>query len=280
MTKTKTYISLFALTMFFYTQAYAQKYELSTPLLPSVNSLAEQSYGAFIGIGPNWQGGKHFVECPQCEFEDGTATGFTFGGVYNRKISSNFFWGGLVSLDIMNISSTYREIEAIEVNSGNQDNEKTFVNIDFRHTADMKLTYFALAPYIAYNPAGWFTFRVAPKISFPIYSNLVHKKSINDYTTIIDGVEGSIQYDGEDGKVIQDSKVPELTSPLIGADMSMMFNLTPGEKYTFSLGYTQYIPFMVTSTFGENFVINSWRLFVEFKYSLDLSYEYIPKSSK
>jgi hypothetical protein len=271
MTTIKTYISLFGLMLLFGLPLGAQSYKLSTPLLPSNNSLAEQSVGGFLGIGPNWQGGTHYVECPGCEFLDGTATGFTFGLVYDRKLSNSFFWGGMLSLDIMNISSSFREIESVEVQDA-VSGEDTYANIDFKHTADMKLTYLGLAPYLAYYPAGWLTFRVAPKISFPIYSNIKHIKAINDYTTVINGVEGTIQYDGEDGKVVQDTEVPDLTSPLIGTDMTMMFNTTPGPNVMLSLGYTQYIPFMTTSSFGEDFVISSWRIFAEFKYILEGSY--------
>lgn len=269
----KTYLTLFAIVIFASANTKAQEnYQLSNPLFPSNNSVAEQSLGGFFGIGPNWQGGKHYVDCPGCVFEDGTATGFTFGAVYNRKISNSLYWGGLISLDIMNSSSSFREIESVEAVNPTS-GEKTFVNIDFRHTADIKLTYLGIAPYFAYNPAGWLTFRVAPKISFPIYSNLVHKKAINDYNTIIDGVEGTIQYDGEDGKVIQDSEVPDLTSPLIGSEFTMMLNMALDLDYTLSFGYTHYVPFMVTSSFGEDFVINSWRIFAELKFALVGSYK-------
>ncbi|PKL77852.1 MAG: hypothetical protein CVV25_13460 [Ignavibacteriae bacterium HGW-Ignavibacteriae-4] len=280
MTTTKTYTLVFALTLIFWTNLEAQVYELSTPLAPSVNSLAEESIGGFIGIGPNWAGGKHFVECDSCEFQDGTATGYTIGGIYQRKASTNFFFGAIMSLDIMNINSTYREIEPIDISQfSGFSNEQKPINIDFRHEAKMNITYLGIAPFIAYNPTGWLTFRVAPKISFPLYSNLVHTKTPLTKNVFVNGVEGRLRYTDADTKV-QDSKVSELTSPLIGSDFSLLLNLTPGERSTFSIGYTQNVPFTNTSSFGENFSINSWRIFVEFKYTIQKAYDLRPKSAK
>ncbi len=280
MTTTKTYTLVFAFTLLFYTNSKAQVYELSTPLAPSVNSLAEESVGGFLGIGPNWASGTHFVECDGCEFQDGTATGFTIGGIYQRKAATNIFYGAMISFDIMNINSTYREIEAIDISEfdGFSDDQAP-INVDFRHEAKMNITYLGIAPFIAYNPTGWLTFRVAPKISFPIFSNLVHTKTPLIKRVFVNGVEGRLRYSDSDTKV-QDSKVTELTSPLISSDFTLLFNLTPGERSTFSLGYTQNIPFTQTTSFGDNFSINSWRIFVEFKYTIQKAYDLRPKSTK
>lgn len=276
MTTTKTYTLVFTLSLIFWTNSKAQVYELSTPLAPSVNSLAEESIGGFLGIGPNWASGTHYVECDSCFFQDGTATGFTLGAIYQRKAATNIFYGGIISLDIMNIYSSYREIEAIDIS---EYSESSFTNVEFRHEANMNLTYLGVAPFIAYNPTGWLTFRVAPKISFPIYSNLLHTKTPLTTKVSIDGVEGRLRFTEEDTKV-QDSEVTELTSPLIGSDFSLMLNLTPGERSTFSIGYTQNVPFTNTTSFGDNFSINSWRIFVEFKYSIQKAYDLRPKSAK
>lgn len=280
MTTTKTYTLVFVFTLLFCANLEAQVYELSTPLAPSVNSLAEESIGGFIGVGPNWAGGKHFVECEDCDFQDGTATGFTLGAIYQRKAATNFFYGAILSLDIMNINSSYREIESIDISKYSDiTNDPTPVNIDFRHEAKMSLSYIGLAPFLAFNPTGWLTFRLAPKISFPISNNLLHTKTPLSKRVFVNGVEGRLRFTDADTKV-QDSKVTELTSPLIGSDFSLMLNLTPGERSTFSLGYTQYVPFGQTSTFGEDFTISSWRMFVEFKYSIQKAYDLRPKSVK
>jgi len=278
MKSTKTSLLVFSLFITLSFTLNAQTYNLSNPLFPSVNSLAEQSIGGFIGIGPNWQGGRHYVECADCYFEDGTATGFTIGGIYQRKISSNFFYGGMISLDIMNISSTYREIESIELTAEQSfSGEATNTNIEFRHSAEMNLTYIGFAPFIAYNPFSWISFRVAPKISIPLGSNIVHTKTPTSSEITIDGVTGRSPIIE---RTIQDSEVPDLTSPLFGSDLSLMFNLTPDENSTFSIGYTQYVPFMETSSFGEDFTINSWRAFIEFKYTLIGAYDNNPKSTR
>ncbi|MER3329690.1 MAG: hypothetical protein RIF34_08950 [Candidatus Kapaibacterium sp.] len=280
MSTTKTYTFVFAIITLFSTGLLGQDYELSNPLEPSTNSLAEESLGGFLGIGPNWAGGKHFVNCEGCEFQDGTATGFTFGGIYQRIATKNLYFGAMLSLDVMNINSSYRENEAVDISTfGDFTNDETITNIEFRHVAEMRLTYLGLAPFLAYYPANWLTLRVAPKISFPISSNLLHTKTPTSRTVTIDGVEGRLRFTEDDTKV-QDSEVSELISPLISSDFTMMFNLTPGERSNFSLGFTQNIPFTQTSSFGDNFVINSWRIFFEFKFLLQKAYDQRPKSAK
>jgi hypothetical protein len=107
----------------------------------------------------------------------------------------------------------------------------------------------------------------------------VHTKTPLTKNVFVNGVEGRLRYTDADTKV-QDSKVSELTSPLIGSDFSLLLNLTPGERSTFSIGYTQNVPFTNTSSFGENFSINSWRIFVEFKYTIQKAYDLRPKSAK
>jgi hypothetical protein len=277
MSTTKTYILVFVATLLFWNNLEAQVYELSTPLAPSVNSIAEESLGGYLGIGPNWASGKHYVECDSCEFQDGTATGYSLGAIYQRKAATNLYYGAILSLDIMNINSSYREIESIDISKYSELTGN--IPIEFRHEAKMRLLYVGLAPFLAYNPTNWLTLRVAPKISIPIYSNLLHTKTPTTKRVFVNGVEGRLRYSDDDA-IVQDSKVSELSSPLIGSDFSLMFNLTPGERSTFSLGYTQYVPFMKTTSFGDNFSINSWRVFVEFKYSLQKAYDFSPKASK
>jgi hypothetical protein len=280
MSTTKTYTLVFAFILLFSAGLLAQEYELSNPLEPTINSLAEESVGGFLGIGPNWASGTHYVECDSCDFQDGTATGFTIGGIYQRKAMTNLYFGVMLSIDVMNINSSYREIESIDVSKFSDiTNDPTPVNIEFRHEAQMNLSYLGIAPFLAYYPANWLTFRVAPKFSFPIYNNLVHTKTPTTRKVFVNNVEGRLRYTDDDA-IVQDSKMNNVASPLISSDFSLLFNLTPGERSNVSLGYTQNIPFTQTSSFGEDFTINSWRLFVEFKILLQKAYDQRPKASK
>lgn len=277
MKSAKTTLILLGIIIAMSVYSYGTDYNLSNPLFPSVNSLPEQSIGGYLGIGPNWQSGTHFVDCEGCEFLDGTATGFTIGGLYQRKFGGNFYWGGKVSLDLMNIKSSYIEREQVEITNSDLNKKSKFVPIDFRYTAELNLTYLGFAPFLAYNPVGWLSLRGAPKISFPVYSRIVHSKELTSNNITINGVEGQIKGGEPD---IQESEFPDLTSPLIGADMSLFLNTTPSHNTTLSLGYIHYIPFMTTSSFGEDFAINSWRFVVEFKYTLKEAYDSRPKSVK
>ncbi len=280
MSTTKTYTLVFALILLFSASLLGQDYKLSNPLTPSENSLAEESVGGFLGIGPNWASGTHYVNCDSCDFQDGTATGFTIGGIYQRRAAKNLYFGAMLSIDVMNINSAYREYESIDVSKYTDfTNSTTPVNIEFRHEAQMRLTYIGIAPFIAYYPANWLTLRVAPKISLPIYSNLLHTKTPTTRRVFVDGVPGILRYTDEDA-IVQDSELSEVTAPLISSDFTLLFNLTPGERSTLSLGFTQNIPFTNTSSFGDNFSINSWRLFAEFKILLQKAYDQRPKSAK
>jgi len=278
MIKTKRTLFVFALTLITAVTISAQGFKLSNPIFPNINSLADESLGGFVGIGPNWQSGTHYVECEGCEFIDGTATGFNFGAIYQRRISQTLFWGGYISLDFLNISSSYREIETLTLTSeDNPQLDGKTTDVEFRHTADMSLSYISFAPYLEFNPMGWLSFRAAPKLSLPIGSNLTHTKEPTKSSNTVEGVDGIGSLRDE---TIQDTEVTELNSPLISADLTGMINLTPGEKSTFSLGFTQNIPFTNTSEFGEDFQVYSWRVFVEYKYSLLGTYDYLKKRRK
>lgn len=278
MIKTKRTLFVFAVMIISSLTVSAQGFKLSNPIFPNVNSLADESIGGFVGIGPNWQRGTHYVECEGCEFIDGTATGYTFGAIYQLRISQTLFVGGYLSFDFLNISSSYREIETLTLSSPeNPQLDGKEVDVEFRHTADMSLSYISLAPYLEFNPVGWLSVRAAPKISFPIGSNLTHTKEPTSSSITVEGVDGIGSLRDE---TLQDSEVSDLTSPLISTDLTGMINLTPGEKSTFSLGFTQNIPFTTTSEFGEDFQIYSWRVFVEYKYSLLGTYDYLKKRRK
>lgn len=278
MEMTKRTLFVFGIILISTISLHSQGFKLSNPIFPNVNSLADESIGGFIGIGPNWQGGTHYVDCAGCEFIDGTATGYTFGAIYQLRISQTLFFGGYLSFDFLNISSSYREIENVTISApDNPQLDGKSANVEFRHTADMSLSYISLAPYLEFNPVGWLSVRAAPKVSFPIGSNLVHTKEPTSSRVVVEGVEGIGSLRDE---TLQDSEVAELTSPLISADLTGMINLTPGEKSTFTLGFTQNIPFSNTSEFGDNFQIFSWRVFVEYKYSLLGTYDYLKKRRK
>jgi|SRR6056300_1638285 hypothetical protein len=278
MEMTKRTLFVFGLILISSISLQSQGFNLSNPIFPNVNSLADESIGGFAGIGPNWQNGTHYVDCEGCEFIDGTGTGYTFGAIYQLRISQTLFIGGYLSLDFMNISSSYREIENITISApDNPQLDGKSANVEFRHSADMSLSYVSLAPYLEFNPVGWLSVRAAPKISFPIGSNLVHTKEPTSSRVVVEGIEGIGSLRDE---TLQDSEVADLTFPLISADLTGMINLTPGEKSTFSLGFTQNIPFNNTSEFGEDFQIFSWRVFVEYKYSLLGTYDYLKKRRK
>lgn len=278
MEMTKRTLFVFGIILISAISLQSQEFKLSNPIFPNVNSLADESIGGFVGIGPNWQGGTHYVDCAGCEFIDGTATGYTFGAIYQRRISQTLFFGGYLSFDFLNISSSYREIENVTISApDNPQLDGKSANVEFRHTADMSLSYISLAPYLEFNPMGWLSLRAAPKVSFPIGSNLVHTKEPTSSRVVVEGVEGIGSLRDE---TLQDSEVADLTSPLISADLTGMINLTPGEKSTFSLGFTQNIPFNNISEFGEDFQIYSWRVFVEYKYTLLGTYSYLKKRRK
>lgn len=278
MIRTKTYTLLFVFLTIFLTNSNAQVYELSDPLKPSNNSLAEESLGGFLGIGPNWAGGTHFVECDSCYFQDGTATGFALGAIYQRKAFKSLYFGAIISLDVLNINSSYREIESIDISKYSDiTTNPTFANIEFRHEAKLRLTYLGLAPFLSYFPSNWLTLRVAPKVSFPIYNGLMHTKTPTSKRVFVNNVEGRLRFTDDD-TVVQDSEMDGVTSPHISSDFSLMINLTPGERSTFSIGYTQNVPFTQTSSFGEDFTIGSWRMFVEFKILIQKAYKGVSQS--
>lgn len=248
---------------------FSQSFNLSNPLYPAENRLPEQSIGGYIGVGGNIQSGSHFVDCEGCEFFDGIGTGYSFGLLYERRLMRNIQIGGFLSLDVLDFNSSYTEIEPIEVLSP-RTGQNTFVNVPFSHEAQTNLTYLGIAPYIKYTPLELFSMRAAPKLSFPLGSNLRHTKANTDPTPVIDGLEGIADIEP---RVIQDSQFPDLNSPQFGIDLTGMFNIYPSDETILSLGYTHYIPFNNVSDFGNDFRVFTWRLFIEFRYTLEENFE-------
>ena len=105
----------------------------------------------------------------------------------------------------------------------------------------------------------------------------MHTKTPTSKRVFVNNVEGRLRFTDDD-TVVQDSEMDGVTSPHISSDFSLMINLTPGERSTFSIGYTQNVPFTQTSSFGEDFTISSWRMFVEFKILIQKAYKGVSQS--
>lgn len=257
------------LLLFPHLESYSQKeIKLSNPLFPSVNELSKESIGGFIGFGQNYQEGIHYSPCPDCEFMDGVRFGLTFGGLYEREISEGLFAGAILSFDILDISSSFLEREAIRVVL--PDNRETFANVLFRHEAISSFNLLGLAPYIKYHPAGWLGLRLAPKVSYLVNHNLEHSQEPAERIVVIDGIENRITQKKQD---IYNGDFPEVNNLLFGTDLSVLFNINTGKKSFLSLGYTHYFQFNNISNFGENFRVNSWRIFMEFRINIHKEFE-------
>lgn len=240
----------------------------NTPLMPE-KIFYKNQVGLFIGLGSNWQSGSYYVDCIDCEFEGGSGFGFTVGGLYEINTMGDFRFGLMASYDIMSTETSFIEIEPFQFYSEAY-KQNIEIPIQFRHLSDLDLSYFNISPYAKLEMFDFMFIRLAFTAGFPISSNIKHTKAlIDDFAQLQTGEYVEIILEnGEKEAVVQDSDYEPLTSPIFTIDPAIGINIEISERTYFSPGFMYRVPMTVTSENGENFMLNSWRIFFELRFTL------------
>lgn len=255
------------LAIFIINELYSQP--LSTPLKPGTRP-NDELIGLVVGFGSNNQSGKLFVDCRDCIFENGTGVGFKFGLLYEKEFSENLFWGGMLTYDIMNFESTFREKELIDfVVQGTGDIEP--IAVTFRHKADVNLSYFSIAPYLKWAPADFFFFRLGIPISFVGSSTIEHTQQALDKSVLLSTGDTAFVEFGkkpDNSIVVESGDIQLISSPQIALLPMFGFNFRLGSRLYFAPYFEYGLSLTDLSTKGEAFKVNSWRFMLEFRYSI------------
>ncbi len=253
--------------------------QLASPLNPEKYPF-DNEIGIVFGLGGNIQSGVFTSSC-DCSFENGKKFGYTFGALYEYEIMQTIELGAAALIDYRGVESDYGERENIIVTS-QIDGKKENVAVDFSNIGEVDLTYFSFVPYAKWNPFRFMFLRMGLNISFPISTNIKHTKILESRTAKLSSGEiVSIELpDGNgDTQIIQDEEMPEVNSTYLSLDPAIGFTFYLSDKISFSPVFQYSIPLSNVSEIGSDFKVSTWRIMMEFKYSLT-DYTYFKSKSE
>jgi hypothetical protein len=271
------FASLVSTLMVFSSIANAQ--QLASPLNPEEYPF-DNEIGIVFGIGGNIQSGIFTSSC-DCDFENGTKFGYTLGALYEYEIFQTFELGAAALFDYRGVESEYQEIENVPVTS-QQSGLSERVNVLFTNQGEADLTYFSLVPYVKWNPFRFMFVRLGFNVAFPISSNIKHTKILETKTVRLStGEIAPIVLPDGDGnqQIIQDEEMPEVNSPYLSLDPAIGFTFFFSDKVSFSPVFQYSMPLSNVAEIGSNFKVSTWRILLEFKYSLT-DYTYFKSKSE
>jgi len=244
-----------------------------TPLTPYKKSTANlQDIGVMFGFGQNYSNGDHFVDCESCLFNGGVGFGTTLGLYYEREATSWLWYGLLIRYDNLGIESKYIDNQVLKA----KDSEKTFI-VPIEQKAVMDLSFVNFTPYASLRFTDWFRLNLGLNAGFNVSSNVLHTEtpvnnSIQDPETgdyyELEVTNPDQSKTGKDVYVFMDSELPEMQSPYLTLYTNFAFpiefenesKLIPSIGFDFPLGQI--------STFGNDFSIGTWRIFLSYSYPL------------
>lgn len=245
----------------------------SSPLEPEDNPKTDQ-IGLMFGLGQNFQSGSYLVQCDDCIFEGGVGFGTSIGLIYNKNINDNFKFGVMGLYENMGIESSFTEFEPVQFQNAREQMES--IDIEFRHDAVADFNYFTAIPFIAWTPTDWFFIRLGPSFSFVTSSTIEHTKILEQKIVELSTGETATAWlvddNGNrlpnDNQVVEDGEFTEAESLVIGLNPNIGFNIPLSKQWDLAFSYMHNIPFTEVSSFGDNFRINSWRIFTELRFHL------------
>ncbi|MFP4370225.1 MAG: hypothetical protein ACLFR2_11665, partial [Candidatus Kapaibacterium sp.] len=232
--------------------------QVSTPLAPVMKE-NKISIGIIAGIGLNFQTGAYLVDCEGCSFESGDQFGYSFGAIFDHKLSENFSTGIFALFENRGVNSYYEELESFYL----EEIDET-IKVRMSHESALSLSYINAVPYFAYRPVKFLTFRMGLSLAIPLSSNVTHDQSLlTDEVTLSSGEVMKVDIAAGGTQRVQDSEVTGLSNPVISL-LPVVAAHIPLERNVFLSPQFHYnLPFNTTSTYGEDFKLHTWRFMME-----------------
>ena len=247
-------------------ELFAQQY--SSPIVPA--DPKDEYLGIVFGLGQNYQSGKFYVDCENCEFESGVKTGFTIGLNYNRQINEYLNWGSLLLYESFSIESKFREFEQFSYQFSPTE-DAVNIPIEFRHTALADFGQLSLVPYIEILPTNWFFARLGLSGGLVVGANINHTKELLLRKAVLDNgisVDIKLANTKQTSQVVEDGDFPEVNSFQLSVNPMIGFRIPFSKTVLFAPYYMHRIPLMNMSEFGEDFKISSYRIMFELNFKL------------
>jgi len=255
----------------------------SNPIVPGTSKAKEKDniFGILLGFGQNIQEGISLVNCKDCQFENGLGFGYTFGFTYERQIIkdteteennntflSNFFYGGLLHLSNRNFSSSYRELNDVELLD-------YYIPTLYKQLNEINIMNVGLMPYLCYKPIKFLFIRFGIDGSLIFNMNTKHTMELLDRKkTLPDGEVIDIFFPVKNNPnrktysiVLQDSTIENINRFQIGLVPMLGGNIYFNERFMCSPSISYYIPMQKLVT-SSNLSVSIWRINVEFRYNI------------
>lgn len=243
-------------------ELYSQS-ELDSPLEAFPVDRSSNYTGVFFGLGANFQTGEYQPVCDNCLFDEASGFGFTAGLILNEQFLTNSIAiGGAAGIDYMSQSGAYRSVEAIQYRNA-ETNEILTKDGIMRYEAETSYMSFVFMPYIKWEPAEVFFFRVGFTGLIPISSEVYFTE--NPAQNIIKDPDGTIYAVEADLTVIDDGEVEEVNSFLMYLNPAIGFNIDLANDIQFSPIFQYNIPVSNISESGNNYQLHSWRIMFELR---------------
>lgn len=246
----------------------AQK--IPSPLKPEAPP-KQMEIGVRLGLGQNIQNGTYYPRCEVCQFENANGFGLDLGVIFLKDFNKYLQWGGSLSYETKNISTSYRITELVPVVLQNSDVDNR--PIPFRNIGDLSFGFLSLEPFIQFSPYEFVFLRVGLSSSLIAYSNITHTKELLKFRdTLSTGEIVSIKVAGQNPKstILENRDVPDINSLQFFVQPVLGFNIHLSSQFYLSPYFQYSIPLTDISNSQEDFRVFSWRIMLELRMALKL----------
>jgi len=280
----KTIYLICLFTISFTSRSFAQNddllFELSNPLEPGEISYPSL-FGAYVMLGPAWQGGNlqsEYCDCPP--FTNGNGLRFEVGLVYDDFISKKWTFGTTVGFTYSDQTANYQQIDDVAVQFM-ESGERVTVPVRTQQTLKSTFAGLSFQPYLKFYPLRWFWLRIGPRFDFVTSTtqsqvlDLLQRK-----VTGPTGEEFTIEFDRNNPAippnakvnpvqaVIHDGEFPSLNSFQFGISPSLGFDVRLGRRVFFSPFMMFNLPFTGYSSTSTDFRVLGFQAGLEVKVRL------------
>jgi hypothetical protein len=250
------YIIIFLSTVNLYSQ-------ISTPIEPKLPKKPSE-IGLIIGLGANHQLGTSYVQCPDCEFENGNKFGYSLGLNYEDYLISegSLKYGISLFYNSLSLKASYKEREAFEYEPNR------YIGINFRNVSALNSQSIAINAYLKYLFGEVFFIKLSPSINYILSANIKHEKEIlEDAVLLPNGETVSVNFPDtkSNKKTIEDGEYPKLNKLQFGLSSLLGFDILTSQDIVIAPQFYLYTPFNEFSKYGDNFKISYWRVFLELR---------------
>ncbi|MDR0928056.1 MAG: hypothetical protein LBO69_09890 [Ignavibacteria bacterium] len=250
--------------------------DFATPISPGKPE-RERNIGLWLDFGQNVQDGTSYVDCENCNFQNGTGFGYTIGVSYEEQLSKekgaigkNVYFGAMLLLSNRDIEASYRTRE-----SAYFPDYAITIPLDYREISTMSIMSIGLMPYAKYTFWNILSLQLGLDASYVVSNNLVNTLELLDRRVTLSNGEVVDVYIPSGPKdrhtysvVKQDSEIKDIQNLQVSLVPAIEFNIHIANRWTLSPNFMYFIPLGDMSTTKDGFSVSAWRAGITLYYNL------------